>query len=402
MQVHALIPAAGRGARYGTAENKIFATLNGRAVVARTAEAFLQCASVDTVTIVGRADELERLQGLVTGTEYDSKLSFCAGGASRQESVHLGLESLAARGAHSSDVVLVHDAARPLVSQELIERCIGAATLHGTAVAAIPLVDTIKRVSSNTGLIEQTISREDLWAAQTPQAASLGVLRQAIADALSLEFSGTDEASALEKAGVKPFVVVGERSNIKITTQDDLAFASALIDPQSSSNIVQPARPPFRIGMGYDIHQLVPGRRLVLGGVEIAYSHGLLGHSDADVILHAICDALLGAAALPDIGHLFPNDDPNYAGADSLELLRAVHGKITEAGYVVGNVDVCVIAELPKISPHAPEMRRRIADALQASIDAVSIKATTNEKIGSLGAGKGIACHATALIMRME
>ena len=206
----------------------------------------------------------------------------------------------------------------------------------------------------------------------------------------------------MEYAGIAPTVVLGERGNIKITTQEDLAFASSLLDAAANTGSAPSSTPPFRIGMGYDIHQLVPGRRLVLGGVEIPYSHGLLGHSDADVILHAICDALLGAAAFPDIGHLFPNDDPRYAGADSLDLLRAVHGALAEAGYAVGNVDACVIAEEPKISPHAPAMKSRIAQALQISLDAVSIKATTNEKIGALGAGKGIACHATALIMRIE
>ena len=403
MQVHALIPAAGRGARYGTAENKIFAALNGRAVIDRTAEAFFRCASVDTVTIIGQADELGRIREFVGDISGGKSLNFCQGGASRQESVSLGLQSLRQRGAQPDDLVLVHDAARPLVSTRLIELCIREAAEHGNAIAAYPLSDTIKRVALDTRFVEQTISRDNLWAAQTPQAASLGVLSAAIDKAFFDQFAATDEASVLEHAGVASLIVMGERGNIKITTQDDLAFASLLLAADLNTGGKAPlAAPPFRIGMGYDIHQLVPGRRLVLGGVEISYSHGLLGHSDADVILHAVCDALLGAAALPDIGHIFPNDDPQYAGADSLGLLRAVHGELAKAGYSVGNVDACVIAEQPKIAPHAPAMKRNIAEALHVDLDAVSIKATTNEKIGSLGAGEGIACHATALIIRIE
>lgn len=337
------------------------------------------------MTIVGRAEELSRLE--MSCGWYERPVQYVAGGETRQQSVLAGLRAL---DAGQNDIVLVHDGARPLVSSDIIDRCIADVVEHGCAIAAIPITDTIK-ASDPHAFVEDTRDRTGLWAAQTPQGARYGLLIDALETAEHAGFSGTDEASALEMYGhnrVK--LVLGSRENIKITTQDDLKFAERIF--------MKPARDTIRVGTGYDIHRFSPDRKLVLGGVEIPSERGLLGHSDADVVLHAICDALLGAAALPDIGHLFPNNDPKYAGISSLKLLTEVCERLSTAGYAVGNVDCCVIAEQPKISIYAQEMRKNIASALGTTVDRISIKATTNEGLGSLGAGEGIACHATAAI----
>ena len=339
----------------------------------------------DTVTVVGRSEELDRLKDAICAG--DAALRFVTGGATRQESVRIGLESM---DASDGDIVLVHDGARPLTSYAVIERCIRSATEHGGAIAAYPMSDTMWRAQFD-GLITDPVDRSSLWAAQTPQASTYGRLLRAHRCARDDGFEGTDDASLLERSQSQPVVVMGARENIKITTPDDLAFAERWLRAERQAGAI-------RIGMGYDIHRLVPGRKLILGGVEIPSDVGLLGHSDADVVLHAICDALLGAAGLPDIGQQFPNTDATFAGASSLSLLSAVYTLLSDAGYRVGNVDCCVIAERPKIAAYADRMRAHIADAVEVAADRVSVKATTNEGLGSLGAGEGIACHATAVL----
>jgi 2-C-methyl-D-erythritol 2,4-cyclodiphosphate synthase/2-C-methyl-D-erythritol 4-phosphate cytidylyltransferase len=388
-RVHVLIPAAGRGARFGTAENKIFALLAGRSVIARTVGRFGGIA--DTVTVIGRSGELARIS---RETGVGGSVSMCAGGETRQESVRLGLETL---HADPDDVVLVHDGARPLVSQTLIESCVATVLNHGSVLAAVPISETVK-LADDLGSVSATRERAGLWCAQTPQGATFRILTAAFDRAFRDGFVGTDESSLIERLDnvPAPRIVLGSRENVKITTPEDIEFARRWLSAQDAS------RPPMRVGIGYDIHRFAAGRRLVLGGVEIAGEQGLLGHSDADVILHAICDALLGAAGLPDIGCLFPNTDNRYVDISSVVLLVTVIARVHALGYRVGNIDCCVIAERPKISPYASQMRSVIASAVQSDVQCVSVKATTNEEIGALGAGEGIACHATAVIVKNQ
>jgi 2-C-methyl-D-erythritol 4-phosphate cytidylyltransferase/2-C-methyl-D-erythritol 2,4-cyclodiphosphate synthase len=380
--VHAVIPAAGRGVRFGSGENKIFARLAGRPVIGWTVAAF--AGRVDTLVLAAREDEIERVRE-IADIAFGRACVVIAGGENRQESVARGIASFGAVG--HNDIVLVHDAARPLVRPDVIERCIEGARTHGAAVAALPVADTLKQATGE-GDVVRTVERDGLWAVQTPQAFRLADLQKAHAMALRDGFVGTDEASLVERLGTQPVrLVAGARENVKLTTASDLAFAETWLGPR------------MRIGIGYDIHRLVAGRPLWLGGINIPSPIGLDGHSDADVVLHAICDAFLGAAGLPDIGQLYPNQDPAFAGISSIVLLRDVVERLTAAGFHAGNVDCMVIAEEPKIAGHAPAMRALIAKVLGVEENAVSIKATTNEGLGALGKGQGIACHATASVI---
>ncbi|HEX5322478.1 MAG TPA: 2-C-methyl-D-erythritol 4-phosphate cytidylyltransferase [Capsulimonadaceae bacterium] len=386
-KVHVVIPAAGRGVRFGSSENKIYAPLAGRPVIAWTLRAF--AGRVDTIVLVAHREETSRLKAIADET-VAGKVYVVVGGATRQESVASGMASLSQMS--GKDIVLIHDAARPLVSAAVIDLCIEQATLRATAVAALRVADTLKEAGEDR-VVGRTVDRSGLWAMQTPQAFQLGLLRRAHEAAKRDGYIGTDDASLVERLDGQPIhLVEGARENIKITEPADLAFAREWLAPQSG----------LRVGIGYDIHRLVAGRPLWLGGVRIPSEVGLDGHSDADVILHAVCDALLGAAGLPDIGQLFPNTDPAYAGISSLALLKDVAARLSAAGWSVSNADCMVIAERPKIAPHIPAMREAMARVLGTTSETISIKATTNEGLGALGEGLGIACHATAAIVRKE
>jgi 2-C-methyl-D-erythritol 4-phosphate cytidylyltransferase/2-C-methyl-D-erythritol 2,4-cyclodiphosphate synthase len=256
----------------------------------------------------------------------------------------------------------------------------------GAAVAALRATDTVKRGGAD-GLVIETLPREQVYLAQTPQAFRVGVLR----DALALAADATDEATLAERAGHRVRLVEGEPANVKITTPADLSAAERTLAGGA---------PAMRIGQGYDLHRLVPGRPLVLGGVTVPFDLGLLGHSDADIVCHAVTDAVLGAAGLGDIGRHFPDTDPRWQGADSVALLAAACALVRQAGYGVVNVDVTVIAERPKLAPHAEAMRVNLAGALGCAVTQVSVKAKTNEGVESMGAGASMAAHAVALIAR--
>jgi 2-C-methyl-D-erythritol 4-phosphate cytidylyltransferase/2-C-methyl-D-erythritol 2,4-cyclodiphosphate synthase len=360
--------------------------LAGRSIIEWTIDAFRS--TTERITVVAGAEDIDRLKDMVGCKD----ILITVGGQTRQDSVWNGLQTVE----REDTIVLVHDAARPLVSRDLIERCVASAEKYGSGVAALPVVDALKNTIQRTeGIftIVRDLDRDDVWAMQTPQAFDLETLQEAHILAREQGFNGPDEASLVQRLpGKSVQLVYGDRSNVKITTADDLAFAERQF--ASVHNLES------RIGIGYDIHRLVRNRPLWLGGVSIESEVGLDGHSDADVILHAICDSLLGAAGLPDIGHLFPNTDPRYLGISSLTLLADVGLELKECGWTVGNVDTMVIAETPKISPYIAAMKTAISDALKTSADRISIKATTNEGIGSLGSGDGIACHATASITR--
>ncbi len=390
---YALIPAAGRAARFSTdggpEGNKVFAPLAGRPLLRWTVEAFAAHAAIDGILVVAGAGEVARCREALAGV--DKLLSIIPGGETRQASVAIGLFTL---GGAADDLVLVHDGARPLVTPDIITRCLEGAREFGNAVAALPVADTLKAVDAQQA-VQRTVDREGLWAVQTPQAFRMATLFEAHIAARDQGWTGTDEASLVERYGSEPVhLVLGGPDNFKVTRPADLNLAEAVLRARMDGPMAQ-----TRIGFGYDIHPFIVGRKLMLGGVEIPSPRGLDGHSDADVLLHALCDALLGAAGLPDIGNLFPNTDPAYKGISSLELLRQVCARTVAAGYQVGNVDLTLIAEAPKIAPHVPQMRALIAEALRIEPARVGIKATTNEGLGSLGRGEGIAAHAVAAII---
>ena len=296
------------------------------------------------------------------------------GGATRADSVKNGLAA-----AHGK-LVAIHDAARPFVSADLITKALQTAAESGAAAPAVPVKDTIKIAKDSR--VVSTPDRSTLFAVQTPQCFRTALYRQALAavDAATAALV-TDDCSLFELAGLPVTLTEGDYANLKITTPEDLQKEKTM-----------------RIGHGYDVHRLVEDRKLILGGVEIPYEKGLLGHSDADVLLHAVMDAVLGAAALGDIGKHFPDTDPAYKGADSLALTREVAAILTRHGYKLGNIDATLLCQAPKLAPHIPAMRQNIADAFGVDISAVSVKATTEEHLGFTGEGLGIAAHAVALI----
>lgn len=306
------------------------------------------------------------------------------GGESRQHTVRNALAYLP----EQAEFVLIHDAARPLVSHALVDRLLAAARTHGAAVPALPVQDTLKRAHAD-GQVVATVPRADLYRVQTPQVFRADWLRDAYqrTDDYVLA-NATDDAQLLEQAGYPVFLVAGDPRNLKLTTPDDLTLLRTYVGE----------RTPLRVGIGYDIHQLVQGRTLKLGGVEIEYPLGLLGHSDADVVLHAICDALLGAAALGDIGHHFPNTDPRWKDASSVDLLAQVRALLHQHGWQPLQVDATILAEAPKLASYLPTMRARIAHTLGILPEQVSLKATTNEGMDAVGARRAIACYAVATI----
>jgi 2-C-methyl-D-erythritol 2,4-cyclodiphosphate synthase len=292
-----------------------------------------------------------------------------------------------AQVADRADIVVIHDAARPLVTDSTIRRTIAAASEYGAAVAAVPVPDTVKQVKEG-GFIAATLRREEIYLAQTPQAFRVGVLRAA----LTIDGDATDEAMLAERAGHPVRVVEGDPRNLKITTPADLSLAERYLE-------VDGPRHTLRIGNGYDLHRLVPGRPLILGGVTIPFDTGLLGHSDGDAVCHAVTDAVLGAAGAGDIGRHFPDTDPAWKDANSLDLLRRAAALVRAAGYGVVNVDLVVIAQKPKLSPHADQIRANLANALGCDASQIGVKGKTNEGVDSMGAGESIAVHAVALLM---
>jgi 2-C-methyl-D-erythritol 4-phosphate cytidylyltransferase / 2-C-methyl-D-erythritol 2,4-cyclodiphosphate synthase len=386
-RVAAVVVAAGRGERLGAPE-KVVLPLAGRPMVAWSLRALEQAATIGPVVIVAGSHTLEAVGRLVREEGLVKVRSIVAGGERRQDSVRAGLEALP----EGIEIIVIHDGARPLASPELFDHCAAAAAESGAAIAAIPIADTLKRVDEE--IITSTVDRTALWAAQTPQAFRLELLRQAMT--LGSEETVTDEASLCEVAGLPVTVVPSSLVNLKVTHAEDIPVAETLLRASHGS---QPHAGPMRTGIGYDAHRFGAGRRLVLGGVEIAHDRGLEGHSDADVLLHAIADALLGAAGLGDIGGHFPPSDERFRDADSQLLLREVVSLVQEAGWVPGNVDATILAEAPRVAPYVPLMRERIALCLGLPASVVSVKATTNEGMGFIGRGEGIAALATATLI---
>jgi 2-C-methyl-D-erythritol 4-phosphate cytidylyltransferase / 2-C-methyl-D-erythritol 2,4-cyclodiphosphate synthase len=386
MHVTAIIAAAGAGRRLGAAKPKQLLDIGGGSMLHHSVAAFHEHPRIDEIVVVlPKGTATAFLLGTVSGRTYP-ELRTAIGGERRQDSVANAFDVVS----EQTDVVLIHDAARPFVTADLIDRTIDAAAAHGAAIAALQSRDTVKRVDAS-GTITGTIPREQIYLAQTPQGFRRDVLAQAIAAARS-GVEATDEAALAERAGYKVHVVDGDPGNVKITTEADLAAARA-----RTAAAGKPAR-TGRAGTGYDLHRLVEGRPLVIGGVTIPFDKGPLGHSDGDVVCHAATDAVFGAAALGDIGRHFPDSDPAWKGADSLALLARAAAMAADAGYEVGNLDVTVILERPKIKDWIDEMRARVAQALGVDVSRVSIKGKTNEGVDAIGRGEAIAAHAVALI----
>jgi 2-C-methyl-D-erythritol 4-phosphate cytidylyltransferase/2-C-methyl-D-erythritol 2,4-cyclodiphosphate synthase len=377
-----VVVGAGRSQRFGGDLPKQFLELAGKPVIHRSVEALSSCPGIAGVVVVlpsadatgPRGETLRRLPGVRT---------VVAGGATRACSALNG-----ARAAGEAEFVLVHDAARPLASPALVSRVVEATLRHGAAVPGIAVADTTKEVDCH-GRVVGTLDRGSLRLAQTPQGARTRWLIEALEQAAGAGEEIGDEATALERAGRSVWVVAGEAGNLKITGPADLERARRMLATDGGQ---------MRIGTGFDVHRFGAGRTLVLGGVTFPDHPGLVGHSDADVVLHAVMDALLGAAALGDIGLHFPPDDPKYAGAASTALAAEVGRMVAEAGYAVVNIDATVLAEGPKIGPRSDEMRASIASSLALAPERVGLKATTLEGLGALGRGEGIACQAVALI----
>ena len=382
-EISAVLVAAGASTRMGF--DKLSVDLGGETVLHRSIRAFAQCRQVDEIVLVAGKN-----RAFVEAQAADCKkpVQIVTGGATRAESAKNGV--LAARGT----LVAVHDAARPFVSAAVIEAVLDAAKQCGAAAPAVPVKDTIKQAVRGDGKtvpagcrVENTPDRSTLYAVQTPQcfdrAQYLAALEELDAEKARLV---TDDCSLFELTGRPVQLTQGDYANRKITTREDLPRPA----PKEETKM--------RIGHGYDVHRLVEGRRLILGGVEIPFEKGLLGHSDADVLTHAVMDAVLGAAALGDIGQHFPDNDPAYAGADSLKLAQHVARILSEHGYGIGNIDATVLCQRPKLAPHIPAMRANLAAAFGLPVDAVSVKATTEEHLGFTGEGLGIAAHAVALI----
>jgi len=384
MRVTAIIAAAGAGRRLGAAKPKQLIDIGGGSMLQHSVAAFHHHPRIDDIVVVlPRGTATSFVLFREEGRRYP-ELRTALGGERRQDSVANGFDMVSA----DTDVVLIHDAARPFVTADLIDRTIDAAAAHGAAIAALQSRDTVKQVDAS-GAITGTIARESIYLAQTPQGFRRDVLAQAMAAARS-GVEATDEAALAERAGYQVYVVEGDPENVKITTEADLAAARA----RSGG---KPAR-TGRAGSGYDLHRLVEGRPLVIGGVVIPFDKGPLGHSDGDVACHAATDAILGAVGLGDIGRHFPDTDARWKDADSLALLREAGRMAADAGYEVGNVDITVILERPKIKDAIEEMRARLAAALGIEAARVSIKGKTNEGVDAVGRGEAIAAHAVALL----
>jgi 2-C-methyl-D-erythritol 4-phosphate cytidylyltransferase/2-C-methyl-D-erythritol 2,4-cyclodiphosphate synthase len=385
MHVTAIIAAGGSGRRLGAGVPKQLLEVGGRTMLERSVAAFATHPRITDVIVALPADLAAAPPSWLAS--YD-RVRTVTGGARRQDSVAAAFDDVA----DGADVVLVHDAARPFVTAGLIARCIDAAASFGGVIAAVPVVDTVKQVEPDpqAPIVTGTVPRETIYLAQTPQAFQRQVLAEAIA-AGRAGAEGTDEAALAERAGHRVRVVEGEAANVKITTAADLERAQGRAS--SGATIA-------RAGTGYDLHRLVEGRPLIIGGVTMASEKGALGHSDADVASHAATDAILGAAALGDIGAHFPDSDPRWKGASSLELLRQAAAMVREAGFTIANVDVVIVLERPKIAPHKEAIRRGLADAMGIEVSAVSVKGKTNEGVDAIGRGEAIAAHAVAMINR--
>lgn len=391
-KVAVILVAAGRGSRAAVdgAPPKQYRLLAGRPVIARTIDTFLDHAGIDHLTVVIHPDDAE-LYAAAVASIADARLRAPVhGGAERQASCRNGLEALAA---DAPDLVLIHDAVRPFISRDAIDRVIAALKSESAVLAGVPVTDTVKRADEN-GHVGETVPRDGLWRAATPQgfryADILAAHRRLAAEGVT---GITDDAAVAERLGHRVRLVDGGADNIKLTTPEDFALAEQRLLAEAFL-----ATPDVRVGTGYDVHVLEPGDGVTLCGVFIPHTHRLKGHSDADVALHALTDAILGALGDGDIGQHFPPSDNRWRGAASTLFLEDAVRRVAERGGIVAHCDITLIAEAPKVGPHREAMRAAVAAACGFGIDRVGVKATTNEGLGFAGRREGIAAIATATV----
>lgn len=376
-KVAVIIAAAGRGRRVGGPVPKQYLKIGGEPVILKTLRVFSELEEIDHIFIVTNEDYIDKCREIVESGGVKKVEAIVCGESERQESVYNALQEVN-RKRPGVEYVLIHDGARPYVNEETVLGVIKAAAENGAAAACVAMKDSVRKTFGDKSI---SVDRNDYFAVQTPQGFKKSYLIEAYDKALKEGYRGTDDASLVERAGYEVKVVDGDYQNIKITTREDLPVES-------------------RVGTGFDVHRFETGRNLILGGVKIPYENGLAGHSDADVLLHALMDALLGAAALGDIGVHFPDTDDRYKGISSLILLSKVRELLNENFYSIGNVDITVIAQKPKISPYTEEMKSNISSVLKIEKNRINIKGTTTEKLGFTGRGEGIAAEAVCSIYR--
>jgi 2-C-methyl-D-erythritol 4-phosphate cytidylyltransferase/2-C-methyl-D-erythritol 2,4-cyclodiphosphate synthase len=376
----ALIVAAGTGSRFGGSLPKQYHELAGEVILRRSVLAFLNHPHIDGVRVVINPDHRSLYDSAVGDLNLPEPIT---GGDTRQESVRLGLEALAL--GKKPDLVMIHDAARPLVDAATITDVRRALDKGKGAIAAKPLVDTLKR--GNGTIVATTLDRAHLWQAHTPQAFSFNDILVAHRAAAGAQL--TDDAAVAEKSGIPVTIVPSNPDNMKITNPDDLDRAARLLGHNYGD---------IRTGMGFDVHRLIPGTEIIICGITIPHDFRAEGHSDADVGLHALCDAILGAISCGDIGSHFPPSDPQWKGKDSSHFVKHIVGLVSERGGIIANADITLMCEAPRIGPHRDAMIARIADLLEISPTRVSVKATTTERLGFTGRGEGIAAHAIATV----
>ncbi|MEG2053344.1 MAG: 2-C-methyl-D-erythritol 2,4-cyclodiphosphate synthase [Oscillospiraceae bacterium] len=393
-KITAIIVGAGSSTRMGF--DKLFYKLEGKEVLWHSVNILVQNEYIDDVVLVINEDKREDINLILQN--FTKPIKVVQGGNNRVQSVQNGV------AAATGDFVAIHDAARPFASDELIKAVIEKAVTVGGAVPAVRVKDTVKMSENGEG-VTADLCRDKLFAVQTPQVFDLQKYKNAL---LKLgEKEVTDDAEIFSNAGYEVGFSAGDYKNIKITTVDDLPLAKTNYDEAQPLQTVQNAQKPvqgfgFKIGHGYDVHKLVADRKLILGGVCIPFEKGLLGHSDADVLAHAVADALLGATALGDIGKHFPDNDDEYKNADSLVLLKKVCELVTQNGFAIGNVDATILCQAPKLATFILQMRENLAKAMGIDVANVSVKATTEEHLGFTGSGEGIATHCVCLLCKIN
>jgi len=381
MSFACLIVAAGRGTRAGDGVPKQYRDLGGCSVLRRTIDAFLGNSTCQTVQIVIHPDDQAHYEAAILGLNDQRLRAPVLGGSTRAISVRAGLERL---GDTPPDIVLIHDAARPFISADVIARVCNAVKPGQAAFPALPIVDALWKAEDS--VVKAPQARDGLWRAQTPQGFMYRDIRAAH---MSGPVGAPDDVSLAHAAGLAVKVVMGDGNNFKITLAEDFQRAERLLRDHMD----------IRTGQGFDVHAFGPGDAVVLCGVSIPFEHGLKGHSDADVAMHAITDALFGALAEGDIGQWFPPNNATWKGAASEVFLQKAMERVRERGFAVGNIDCTLICEMPKIGPHAPAMRAEIARITDVALDRISVKATTSERLGFTGRGEGIASMATATLI---
>lgn len=384
MKAYCILLAAGSGTRMQADRNKVLLKLEDQSAVIRCLKVFESTDQYDGIIVACRPNDRATIERKVAQHLRGNACRFCDGGRERQDSVRNALALIPA----DADYISVHDAARCFVTEDVIARSLASARKHGSGVAAVHIHDTVKRVED--GIVRQTLDRSALMSVQTPQTFAADLLRRAHQTAQERNWHATDDAALVERLGCPVYISEGSSENIKLTVRGDVQRGEDILRRRTAGSL--------RIGTGLDVHPFSSGCPLILGGVEIPAPAGLKGHSDADVLVHAVMDALLGAAGLPDIGVFYPPDDPAYRNIRSLLLLEDVGRRIRTEGFEIVNLDCTVLLEKPKLQPHIRRMIANIADALGILPEKVNIKATTAEKLGALGRGEGAAAQAVCLL----